>query len=521
MAYSTHTLKLTLLIIVLIVPIFLNITESKPLKYSRRKTEVLRNFKRTFSPTSETSWHNWAGNVVVKPEFIFRPTSVDDLKDIVKKAKEKGKKVRCAAEGHSWSSLALTKDYLIVVTNLTKVEVKQDKKYGWTATAEAGASIKQVDDALRNHDPPLTIESMTVLNSVRAAGVVATGSHGAKFEGRSIPDNVVALQIVTGDGELHEFTEENDPNEMNAARISLGLLGVIYSVTFRVVPMFNLRMIDSFPLATDWIKPENFKHIVETSDGIEIFYWPLNQGTIDNSKDVMWVKQWVKTNDKPTYTQQELAAINQSAENGTKFSKSIYDLMLLAPELTPALTGFLWKQSRKPSDAVYQAPDAIHYQAGIDNLPVENIEFSYKLDNNYTKVVDEFNYFFERLGNYSKQGKFPVMLAEIRIIKSSPLWLATTYDEDPNAVYGCIEILSYRNNPDYLEFAKEMGKRLMDKYQARPHWAKNWEPIPGIKSYLHDLLGDRILKFENVRKKYDPNNTFFDNDSLKQIFYGT
>ncbi|CAG8492382.1 5969_t:CDS:2 [Ambispora leptoticha] len=520
MAYSTNSLKSTLLIIVIIATI-LNITESKPLKYSQRKIEVLRNFKRVFKPSSDAEWSNWAGNVVVKPEFIFYPTSVDDIKDIVKNAKENGKKVRCAAEGHSWSSLALTKDYLIVVKNLTNVKVQQNEKYGWTVTAEAGATIKQIDDTLRNHDPPLTIESMTVLNSVRAAGVVATGSHGAKFEGRSIPDNVVALQIVTGDGELHEFTEEKNPDDMNAARINLGLLGVIYTVTFRVVPMYNLRMIDSFPLAKEWIKPENFKKLVETSDGIEIFYWPFNQGKLDTSNDVLWVKQWVRTNDTPTFTQQDLEKQRQLEESSSKFAKSIYDLMLLSPEFTPALTGFLWNLSRYPSNAVYQAPDAIHYQAGIDNIPVDDLEFSYKLEKNYTTVADEFNYLFQRSVDYAKQGKFPMTIAEIRIIKSSPLWLATVHDEDPDAVYGAIEILGINNNPSWNEFANEVGKRWMDKYQARPHWAKNWEPVPGIKPYLHNLLGDRILKFENVRKKYDPNNTFFDNDSLKQVFYGS
>ena len=56
-------------------------------------------------------------------------------------------------------------------------------------------------------------------------------------------------------------------------------------------------------------------------------------------------------------------------------------------------------------------------------------------------------------------------------------------------------------------------------YDIRPHWAKSWEDIPGIKEYLHNILQERIIKFENIRKKYDPNKIFFDNDSLRQVFY--
>jgi FAD/FMN-containing dehydrogenase len=85
-----------------------------------------------------------------------------------------------------------------------------------------GAEISQIDKALEKHDPPLTITSMTVLDNVRIGGVVATGSHGARFESRTIVDEVVGLQIVTGDGELHEFSDENNRDEMEAARVSLG-----------------------------------------------------------------------------------------------------------------------------------------------------------------------------------------------------------------------------------------------------------------------------------------------------------
>lgn len=55
----------------------------------------------------------------------------------------------------------------------------------------------------------------------------------------------------------------------------------------------------------------------------------------------------------------------------------------------------------------------------------------------------------------------------------------------------------------------------------RPHWAKSWENVPGVKDYLHDLLKARIEKFDAVRKKYDPYDMFFDNESLRHIFYGS
>lgn len=63
---------------------------------------------------------------------------------------------------------------------------------------------------------------------------------------------------------------------------------------------------------------------------------------------------------------------------------------------------------------------------------------------------------------------------------------------------------------------------LMDgHYCTRPHWAKSWEDIPNIKDYLHGLLKERTERFEKVRKNYDPNGMFFDNDSIRYVFYGS
>lgn len=52
--------------------------------------------------------------------------------------------------------------------------------------------------------------------------MVATGSHGAMTSTRTIPEQVVSMTIISGDGEEHEFSDEIDPLEMSAARVNLG-----------------------------------------------------------------------------------------------------------------------------------------------------------------------------------------------------------------------------------------------------------------------------------------------------------
>ncbi|CAG8514997.1 11812_t:CDS:2 [Ambispora gerdemannii] len=486
------------IIITTIIATFFALSESHPIN---SRNDLHLQLKRLFAPTSEKTWSNWAGTVTNNPQYIFRPNTVDDLKDIVKNAKVNGKKVRCAAHGHSWSSLSATKDYLVIVNNLTKVTVQKNVKYGWTVTAEAGASVKQIDEVLRSNNPPLAIDSTTVIDSVFASGIVSTGSHGAKTQGATISDQVVALQIVTGDG----------------------LLGIIYTVTFRVEPLFNLRMIDTTPLATDWLKPANIKKYYESSDSLEVFYWPFNQGNIDTSKDLLWVKQWIRTQTQATVSHQAWVIQKQLADPIIATANEVYQFLLNNPELTPTSSATLWKlgPGKFPSDLVLEAEDALHFQPGLDAIIVDTSEFTFKVDKDFINVSDEILYILKRLAELAKQGQFPLnIIAEFRINKASKSILAPSYDNDPNAIYCNIELSSYIGTKGWQDFATEMGKRWIDKYQARPHWGKEWEYVTGVKSFLRTALGARLEAFEKVRAKYDLGKIFFDNDSLKQIFYG-
>jgi len=468
----------------------------------------------------DKKWHNWAGNIVFEPEKILYPKNVEDLKGYVKKAKSEGKKIRCAAEGHSWSSLSVTSDYLVVFDKLKKIDVER-RNDGWVVNAEAGASIAEIDIVLKEHKPPLTITSMTVLDNVRIAGVVATGCHGATIEARTIPDQVVSLQIVTGDGELHEFSDVNNREEMEAARVSLGLLGIIYRVALRVEPMYDLQMIDTTPLVTEF-NAATLKNLVLNSDGIQLFYWPFNSTSKEKSKEKLWIKRWVKSGDKPITLDDLEQTFYRIAQNAaTKIANSFYHQLLEFPGKTPTITNLASKVKLVNREQVWKAPDAIHYQAGIDNIPCEDLEFAIKVDDNFENVLTELHHIIDRIFDYDKEDKYPVnLVAEMRILKSSSSTLSFIHDKDPNAYYFFVEVLSIKDTPLYKEFSIELAKRWMDKYNALPHWGKYWEYVPNIHEYLHNQLGERLQKFEAIRAKYDPSKIFFDNQSLERVFYG-
>ncbi len=64
--------------------------------------------------------------------------------------------------------------------------------------------------------------------------------------GSSIGDQLAeVLKIVDASGVLHTFSKEKDAAEFSAATANLGLLGIIYSYTIVVEPMFKLLMVST------------------------------------------------------------------------------------------------------------------------------------------------------------------------------------------------------------------------------------------------------------------------------------
>jgi hypothetical protein len=102
------------------------------------------------------------------------------------------------------------------------------------------------------------------------------------------------------------------------------------------------------------------------------------------------------------------------------------------------------------------------------------------------------------------------MAIELRFVKSSQMMLSNAYDEDPEAIYCMFEVVTAVGTKGFEEFSAKVAKHWMDEFQARPHWAKLWEHIPGMVPYLREVAGarSRLDVFERIRKKYDPEGMF-------------
>lgn len=90
------------------------------------------------------------------------------------------------------------------------------------------------------HDRGLAFPDLGGISHQTVAGFISTGSAGGTVKW-SVHEAIVRLRVIDGRGDVVELTADGpDPDWFRAAGIGLGLCGVISTVTFRVVPDFDL-----------------------------------------------------------------------------------------------------------------------------------------------------------------------------------------------------------------------------------------------------------------------------------------
>lgn len=177
------------------------------------------------------SWRNWLGNETCRAPWA-EPRGLDELASTVASAADRGK-IRCVGRGTAWSGLVATEGTLLSTAGLARIlELRLDGPEP-SVLVEGGVTVRALTDALARHGHALV--GPTMFRDVTVGGALATGSHGLGFEAGALADSALDLTLVDARGETHHF-DRSAPASLALAKVSLGLLGVIYSVRLRVRP---------------------------------------------------------------------------------------------------------------------------------------------------------------------------------------------------------------------------------------------------------------------------------------------
>ncbi|KAG0364531.1 hypothetical protein BGX24_004566, partial [Mortierella sp. AD032] len=341
---------------------------------------------------------------------------------------------------------------------------------------------------------------------IRFGGILSMGCHGAGLDARTVSDTLTEITIVNAFGELHIYSEADDPEAFNVASVNLGLLGIIYTATIKVIPMsqYRLRAIDSYHTLESFFGGDpsraglELKELVLANDSTELLYWPHARFMQEGERNQhFWLKQWQRTVDP--------------VERLDKYKDQ-------PPTVDhPAFAAF------KVGEIVKEIPDAIHYDITSEAEVSPEGKFydasaAFKLTSDFSNFIEAFNDLLDKNWAFSSSA-FPSRVGtalEVRFIKSSSQKMSFVYNEDPEAIYCVVNVLGAVGTPGFVEFSAEVLGGWIDKYNAKPHWAKLWEQIPSIHPILRREYKDHLTVFNRVRKSQDPFDMFV-NDTWRPL----
>jgi len=177
---------------------------------------------------------NWARTESSREVGWESPRSEAEVLDVLGRARRAGKRVRPVGSGHSWSAIAVPEQVGLDLGNLRAVlEIDAAAR---TVRAQGGVQLKALTEALARVGL-----AMPILGSVSEqtiAGAISTGTHGSSLVHGNLASLVLELTLVTPSGEVLRLVQGD--LRLEAARVSLGALGVITEVLLRVAPAFAL-----------------------------------------------------------------------------------------------------------------------------------------------------------------------------------------------------------------------------------------------------------------------------------------
>ena len=223
-------------------------------------------------PGDRTRWRNWAGNERTVTEVV-QPGSADEVAAVLTAAAAAGRRVRPIGSGHSFTGIGRPEDLQLTCGGLTDLgEVGEDG----LVTVGEGIPLHRLNAELVRRGWSLT--NLGDIDRQTVAGALSTGTHGTGAEFGGLATQVRGLQLVTPSGEVIDCDADRGPDVFSAARIGLGALGVVTSVTLQAVPAFALRAVEGPGTLTAAI--EGFDELMTGTDHVEFYWFPHTDVTL-------------------------------------------------------------------------------------------------------------------------------------------------------------------------------------------------------------------------------------------------
>lgn len=429
------------------------------------------------------TWTNWSGSVAFDEPRIATPAGVEQIVAEIEAARKTGRKLRPVGSGHSFTPLVATEDLLLSLDEMQGV-IDVDYEQG-RARVLGGTKLKRLGKELAALG--VAQESLGDIDAQSLAGATATGTHGTGGSFPSLSSQIVGLTLVTGTGEAIRCAKDENQAVFEAARLSLGALGVVAQVELEVEPAFALHQVDS-KLPLDEVL-ERYGGLREEHRHFEFFWFPHSSTVFTKSQN---------QTSAPGRSRGPVRWLNEILLENAAFD-SLSRISRRFPSAAPALSRFAVRVKTHReligrSHEVYATERRVRFQEMEYALPEEVLP----------EVIRELRGFLDR-------SRFPVHFpVECRFGCAEEVWLAPAYGRDT----AYVAVHAYKGMPfeDYFQAAEAIFR----SFDGRPHWGK-----------MHSLLAEdlaglypRFRDFAAQRQALDPEGVFL-SPYLRRLLVGS
>ncbi|MFD8983499.1 D-arabinono-1,4-lactone oxidase [Streptomyces sp. NPDC059564] len=428
----------------------------------------------------QTTWRNWAGNVSATPARVVSPTSVGELREAVRRAAGEGLRVKAVGTGHSFTAAAATDGVLVRPQALTGIQ-SVDRTAG-TVTVAAGTVLKDLNLALAAQG--LSLTNMGDIMEQTVSGAASTGTHGTGRDSASIAAQIRALELVTADGQVLACSEKENPEVFAAARLGIGALGIVTSLTFAVEPLFFLTAREE-PMAFDRVTAEFDQHVAE-NEHFE-FYWFPHTGNCNTKRN--------NRSQGPAAPPGALSAWVEDELLSNGVFQAVNSLGRALPATVPAIARVA---SRALSARTYTD---IPYKVFTSPRRVRFVEMEYALPRE--RLVEALRELKAMVDRSPLRISFPV---EVRTAPADDITLSTASGRET----AYIAVHMYKGTPYQAYFTA--AERIFTAHGGRPHWGKVHTRDAEYFAEVYPRFGE----FTALRDRLDPDRVF-GNDYLRRV----
>jgi len=420
-------------------------------------------------PMSQT-FVNWSGSVHVTPSELLRPRSEAELRQAVAHARQ----LRVRGAGHSFTPLCATSGTLLDLSAMPE-ELSVDAA-ALRVWAPAGLSLAKLTAALWARG--LSLPNQGDVNPQALAGALATGTHGTGAQLGSLSTFARAFRLVLADGTLIECSPELHPELFEAARLSLGLIGVVLAVQLEVIPAYHLeeRVV---PMRWGELK-ERFAELATQHRHAEFWLFPYSDRAL--------VKTLHPTTDE--------RAFRPPSRIDEPLFKLVCDLSARFPHAMPRLqrllTGLVTASRRfGPAYRIFPSERNVRFE-----------EMEYELPRAAGLVA------LEEAVRWVRARELPLIFPfELRWVAGDDIWLSPFHA----GASASVSVHQYTKLPWQEPFRSV--EPIFRAHAGRPHWAKR-----------HSLTARDVFelypnaqRFCQVRAQFDPTCKLA-NGHLRQLF---